>query len=170
MRKYASKISALFALFAIALTFVLVGIFSSSKVYAAWDGSGAGTADNPYQISTKAELEKFRDIVNGTGGETRNSSACAILTADINLENEDWTPIAPYGSTAYTGSFDGNNKKIEGLNVNVEGRYADGGLFGQLSGSAKIANLSVYGSVASTYNAGGIVGELAYSSTEFRDC
>ncbi len=47
-----------------------------------------GTVDKPYQISSADDLEEFRDIVNGENGKTRNSSACAELTADIVL-NED---------------------------------------------------------------------------------
>ena len=46
---------------------------------AAWSGAGSGTADDPYRIGTKAQLEKFRDIVNGTNGETQNLAACAVL-------------------------------------------------------------------------------------------
>ena len=36
----------------------------------------------------------------------RNTSASAVLTADIDLSGETWTPIGSE-STPYTGTFDG---------------------------------------------------------------
>ena len=48
--------------------------------------TGSGTKDDPYQISTAAQLKRFRNIVNGTGGQTPNSGACAVLTNDNRFE------------------------------------------------------------------------------------
>ena len=56
-----------------------------------WTGEGTGTPEDPYQISTPEELKAFRDLVNGG-----DADACAILTADIDLEGNSenpWTPI-----------------------------------------------------------------------------
>ncbi len=53
--------------------------------------SGDGSVDNPYKISTAAELAWFRDYVNGTivdedeADGTTHPSASATLTADIDL-------------------------------------------------------------------------------------
>ena len=84
--------------------------------------TGSGTESDPYQISTAAQLKRFRDIVNGTGGQTQNPGACAELTADIDLENEEWKPIghaSKYDETkAYSGTFDGQGHTISGLNAN----------------------------------------------------
>lgn len=73
--------------------------------------TGSGTKDDPYQISTAAQLKRFRNIVNGTGGQTQDSGACAVLMNDIVLNDgtfdangtytpgssskaaEEWTPI-----------------------------------------------------------------------------
>lgn len=54
---------------------------------------GSGTEQDPYRISNAEELQAFRDIVNGENGQTQNTAACAVLTADIDLENQLWTPI-----------------------------------------------------------------------------
>lgn len=43
--------------------------------------NGDGTANNPYQISSAAELYWFAGLVNG--GE--NTAACAVLTNDITI-------------------------------------------------------------------------------------
>lgn len=119
--------------------------------------TGSGTKDDPYQISTAAQLKRFRNIVNGTGGQTPNPGACAELTADIDLENEAWKPIgyaSNYDETkAYSGTFDGKGYTIKNLNVSGSGNI---GLFGYVSGGT-IRNLTVAGSVTATGGrAGGI--------------
>ena len=135
--------------------------------------TGSGTETDPYQINTAAGLKWFRDKVNNakTKEETK---ICAVLTANIDLKNEEWTPIGIGNGTEnngatidfpYSGTFDGNGHTISGLNVN----YGDknGGLFCYVK-SATIKNLTVAGSV--TYSSGdgiaygGIVG-CADSST-----
>ena len=119
--------------------------------------TGSGTKDDPYQISTAAQLKRFRNIVNGTGGQTPNPGACAELTADIDLENEAWKPIgyaSNYDETkAYSGTFDGKGYTIKNLNVSGSSNI---GLFGYVSGGT-IRNLTVAGSVTATGGrAGGI--------------
>ncbi len=124
------------------------------------DWSGSGTADAPYQIGTKAEMEKFRDIVNGANGETKNKAACAVLTADINLENAAWTPIGKDDSSAYSGTFNGAGHEISGLSVS--GNMDCAGLFGYIGLKGVVENLSVSGTVAPEaegVSAGGVAGE-----------
>lgn len=122
--------------------------------------TGSGTESDPYQISTAAQLKRFRDIVNGTGGQTQNAGACAELTADIDLENEAWKPIgyaSNYDETkAYSGTFDGKGHTISGLKVDA----SVSGLFGYTKNAA-IKNLTVAGSVGGgncSTAGGGIVG------------
>ena len=122
---------------------------------------GDGSSDNPYQIGTKDELKKFRDIVNGANGETQNTSACAILTSNIDLDNEEWTPIGNKTETdsiKYSGTFNGNGKKIE--NLKITGSNYSSGLFGLL-GAGTIKYLIVTGSVSAENYAGGIVGYIS---------
>ncbi len=120
------------------------------------DWSGSGTADAPYQIGTKAELEKFRDIVNGANGETKNKAACAVLTADINLEDAAWTPIGKDDSNAYSGTFNGAGHEISGLKCEDDTKIS-AGLFGINKGTVK--NVGVSGSIRAHFYVGGIVGE-----------
>ena len=50
--------------------------------------NGNGTAENPYQITSAAELYWFAGLVNGTLTDvTKNSSACAKLMNDITVNN-----------------------------------------------------------------------------------
>ena len=123
--------------------------------------TGSGTETDPYQISTADGLKWFRDKVNSakTSDETK---ICAVLTANIDLENEAWTPIGIGNDTRnqdlpYSGTFDGNGHTISGLNVNY--RDKNGGLFCYVK-SATIKNLTVAGSVTHSSGNGGAYGGI----------
>lgn len=113
---------------------------------------GKGTAEEPYQISTAAELYWFADQVNGWG----NASANAILTANItvntgvldehkNLVSKsyfiEWEPIGTLGDR-YTGTFNGNSHTISGLYFNNPNSL-NVGLFGCIGDHGKISNVGV---------------------------
>lgn len=123
--------------------------------------TGSGTKNDPYQISTAAQLKRFRDIVNGAGGQTQNRGAYAVLTTNIDLNNEPWTPIGNYtegNQIYYEGTFDGGGHTISGLNVTGEFVYA--GLFGTVK-DGTIKSLTVAGKVSPSNSqciVGGIVG------------
>ena len=130
--------------------------------------------DNPYQISTAAELAWFRDYVNGTIGDegeaagTTHSSASAKLIADIDLsefchakdgtkntEELSWTPIGNSGNK-YQGTFDGNGKTISNLYINATSNYT--GFFGYADASC-IKNITFDNAkVKSTTNTGILAG------------
>lgn len=121
---------------------------------------GLGTAVSPYQISTADQLKLFRDIVNGTGGQTQNTAACATLTADIVMNDgtfdedgnytpgpsgaplTEWSPMGVSNSTAYAGTFDGAGHTIQGLYCNSNSQAP--GLFGCIAG-ATIQDVRVTG-------------------------
>lgn len=123
--------------------------------------TGSGTKNDPYQISTADQLKLFRDIVNGAGGQTQNRGAYAVLTTNIDLNNEPWTPIGNYtegNQIYYEGTFDGGGHTISGLNVTGEFVYA--GLFGTVK-DGTIKSLTVAGKVSPSNPqciVGGIVG------------
>lgn len=129
--------------------------------------NGNGTAENPYQITSAAELYWFAGLVNGTLTDvTKNSSACAKLMNDItvnnnlldrityktdddgNLTNEvanggnfiSWTPIGA-ANNGYQGTFDGNGKTISGLFFN-DSQKSHVGLFDNIY-MATIRNVGV---------------------------
>ena len=148
--------------FAFGITAGISGRMRSAN--AAWEGEGSGTSADPYLIGTKAELEKFRDIVNGINEETRKTYICGKLTADIDLEGDDdhqWTPIGT-SSYCYGGDFDGNGHTISGLYIN-DSTIVNAGLFGNVGrvsvgGSSyvygAIKNLTVVGSITCKKGAG----------------
>ena len=144
------------------------GVFGTGHI------TGSGTAEDPYQIVTAQGLKAFRDIVNGANGAAQNPAACAVLTEDIDLNNEKWTPIAYSDhfdedtTLYYSGSFDGRGYTIRGLYVSVPsgpiGEQVCLGLFSAVK-DAMIQNVTVAGSVAGfNGNMGGIAGCLRNST------
>ena len=126
--------------------------------------TGSGTKNDPYQISTAEQMKLFRDIVNGAGGQTQNRGAYAVLTANIDLNNEPWTPIGNYtegNQIYYEGTFDGGGHTISGLNVTGEFVYA--GLFSAVK-DGTIRNLTVAGNVSSNSSGGAASGIVGYAS------
>ena len=127
--------------------------------------TGSGTETDPYQISTAGQLKLFRDIVNGAGGQTQNRGAYAVLTANIDLNNEPWTPIGPDRDSAYTGTFDGQGHTVKNLSVTVNVQPGRAGLFGCVK-DGTIRKLTVAGSVSCTANQGWCGGIAGYAMDE----
>ena len=114
-----------------------------------------GSEDHPYEIFTATQLAAFRNLVNGANG---NPAAWAVLMENITLKSsEEWEPIGNSESTAYTGTFDGQNFKISGLYIKNTSSATDyQGLFGRVSGT--VQNLTVSGNVSGRMYVGGVVG------------
>ncbi|MCX5644513.1 MAG: hypothetical protein NTZ17_07480 [Phycisphaerae bacterium] len=129
-------------------------------------GGGSGTAQNPYQIATAADLISL--------GETPDDyDKHFLLTADIDLDPNlpgrkvfDKAVIAPdtdsvksdFQGTPFTGVFDGNRHTISHLTIKG-GSYL--GLFGQLASGAEVRNLGVadVDTTGSGSYIGGLVGD-----------
>ena len=130
--------------------------------HALWGGAWAQTpskpsigdgVDNPYQISTAAELAWFRDQVN-----SGNNRISATLTEDIDLaefchakdgtkytEEVSWTPIGN-SDNMYQGTFDGKGKTIRNLYINAIseniGITCYAGFFGYADAGGSIKNIT----------------------------
>ena len=109
------------------LTVCTGAVFSNSQAVAL-ELEGIGTAEEPYQISTAAELLTFAKKA------TDDPNICAVLTADISLEVETWTPIA-----SYSGTFDGNYHCISNLQCSGGSNL---GMFARLSGTVQKLGLT----------------------------
>ena len=123
----------------------------------AWDGSiatafagGTGTESDPYQIANGAQLAYLASEVNK--GQTYENSYF-VLTADIDLANHDWTPIANsfsdalFGGTDYrifAGNFDGKGYTISNVSIGSETTPFESDVFGLFGATAgKISNLNL---------------------------
>ncbi len=123
--------------------------------------SGAGTQEDPYVINNIDDLRLFRDEVNaGNAYEGKY----VLLTDDINLTDEVWTPIGtsiydktPADAKMFAGNFDGGNHTITGLTSkgyvpdaeDIGGGEYSFGLFGYVYGAnisnVKLANVNIEG-------------------------
>lgn len=124
----------------------------------AWEGADdilavTPDSDNIYHITTGAELAWLAQEVNS--GRLKN--AHAVLDNDIDLGNEQWTPIGKNATYPFAGTFDGQGHKI--ANLKVEGSsYL--GLFGYIGTGGEVTNITIEnGSISGTdINVGGIAG------------
>lgn len=170
-------------LLALSLIFSLgtANLLTPSALSAAWDGStaetyagGSGTQDDPYLVSTAAQLRK-------AAGETNNQGVYYKLTNDIYLNGDEATDWATFDWDNATGlnvwfarwgldaacQFNGN---FDGCGYTVYGIYYkdsldnQGGtrcaLFPVTGPNAVISNIIISESVIqSNYSAGSVIGE-----------
>ena len=120
---------------------------------------GSGTADDPYQIATAADL-----IALGESPDDYDKHFIVTNDIDPGRRTFDKAVIAPddrdaedgFQGTRFTGVFDGNGHTISHLKV-TGGSYV--GLFGLLGSGAKVSNLGL--EAVNVSGTGGHVGGLA---------
>ena len=135
-----------------------------------WDGTttteitnGTGTSSDPYLISTPEELAWARDLVNTsvTEGNTTtypNKAKCFKLTADIDLNNKEWTPIGLVANNGFNGTFDGNGYAVKNIRMTVKRTYM--GFFGHVESASKIKNLGIENMDVDIVGSGATIGGL----------
>ncbi len=136
---------------------------------------GSGTQEDPYQISTPADLFALSDAVNNAtipSGSKKVSVFEGVYfkqTKTINMKGYLFPPIGGSDDNyRFSGVYDGDNKTISNLTVNTGGRgYA--ALFGAVDTVGVIKNVTLSSPVISGeyYYAGGVV---AYSAGTTENC
>ena len=91
---------------------------------------GHGTPDNPFLITSKADLEQVATFCNSG----KNSSGIYFLqTADIDMNNASWTPVGrTENDYAFQGNYDGGGHTIRRATINTA---VFGGIFGVVTGT-----------------------------------
>ena len=125
----------------------------------------------PFQITKVEHLKQLSACVDKNNDHT---DITFELTTDIDLNNENWTPIGSWHFTGssnnrpFSGTFDGNNKTISGLEINrVETTAASLGLFGYVGPGGTVKDLNVVEGTVKGVSAdgnssfGGVVGHNA---------
>ncbi len=95
-------------------------------------------------INTVEDLKALATAVNG--GESKKGIT-VVLGADLDLKNEEWTPIGTKANP-FSGVFDGDNHTIS--NLKITGNNSDVGLFGYAT-VGEIKNLTVCNAEVSGY-------------------
>lgn len=144
-----------------------------SKNAAKWSGS-VGTlptaVENVIEIENGEQLAALAVAVNG--GNTF-AGYTVKLTADLNLDNQDWTPIGRvigYPAVAFAGTFDGNSHVIYNMKTSAnDAEQASAGLFGSITGTVKNLTLKNV-TVSSTHYAGAITGYTGSADAQIINC
>lgn len=134
---------------------------------------GSGTSDDPYKISSTADLDKLAADVNSG---TNYKDVYFIVTQDIaythKANGEDgadtennYTPIGR--GKYFQGYFDGNGKTISGIRIYLNYTeyqltfFGPFGLFGRIGSSAEVKNVTLSDTRIASGSVGGIVGNNA---------
>jgi len=126
------------------LSFLAILLLSSTSGFAQFSG-GSGVENDPYIITTPAELAQLATYVNE--GNSDYNDKYYKLGNDIDLsgygenfnDGAGWIPIGVYDwqdAKLFKGVFDGNQKKITSLYIN-DTTLMSVGLFGYISGTVK---------------------------------
>ncbi len=140
-----------------------------ATLYAVWGDSswsggtatafagGSGTKDDPYQISSAAELAYLAQRVNSQTSDPEYEYY--ELTGNISLGNTEWVPIGLYGNDYqyFRGSFDGNGYTISDLRITkaYEGYV---GIFGYAKGKKSYWESGKFGELKNVAVSGDIHG------------
>lgn len=165
------RVISLILIFTLLLTLAPVMLETvQTKVKAAsWNGTAKTEPvkeGEVYQISSAEELAWFADYINSLcAADTGLIKMDAVLTADIDLGDQEWTPISmtDYVTNAYAGVFDGQNHTVSGLKIQASAKNY--GLFGLVNGGT-IKNLKVEGRIESNNVVGGMIGLLQTGTVE----
>ena len=134
---------------------------------------GTGTENDPYIVSTAADLVEIANCLNnGTeatstifpNGNTGYTGQYFLMDADIDLvEHTPWTPISVPGEKIFFGHFDGGNHTITHLITNAG--ETNQGLFSVIGANASVSNLSIKDSkIEGMMYTGAIVGAAGENS------
>ena len=105
-------------------------------------------------ITSAEELIEFAKKVNNG-----DKYACAVLEADIDLTNYDWTPIGNHNNR-FSGCFDGKGHTIKRLGCSVSSNDDGSGLFGVAYTGAEIRNVIIASGTVTNSGNGGAAGIL----------
>ncbi len=119
--------------------------------------------NNTVMVFNAEDLKEIANNVNN--GSNRYKGKTVKLMKDIDLANEEWTPIGN-GTYSFQGNFEGNGRTISNLKVTDNPSGSNKGLFG-FTTDGKISNLVVENAeVKGRLNVGVVAGTPYTSSYE----
>ena len=172
------KVLSLLLTLCLAMTFVPMAAFAAE---APLFGGGTGTQQDPWRITSQADLIALAEFLNSGNAETFDTENVGVgnchgyyfkQTADIDLTGVTWEPIGYSGDYYFAGNYDGDGHTISNATStgkNDANGFATAGIFGWVAfGSVenlhvKNANFVATGQKSYSY-VGGIAG-LCYESS-----
>ena len=137
-------------------------------------GGGTGTQQDPWLITSQADLIALAEFLNSGNAETFDAENAGIgnchgyyfkQTADIDLTGVTWEPIGYSGGYYFAGNYDGNGHTIS--NATSTGKndadgFATAGIFGWVAfGSVENLHVKNANFVATGHNEYSYVGGIA---------
>ena len=165
------KVLSLLLTLCLAMTFVPMAAFAAE---APLFGGGTGTQQDPWLITSQADLIALAEFLNSGNAETFDAENAGVgnchgyyfkQTADIDLTGVTWEPIGYSGNYYFAGNYDGDGHTIS--NATSTGKNdADGcataGIFGWVAfGSVENLHVKNANFVATGHNEYSYVGGIA---------
>ena len=165
------KVLSLLLTLCLAMTFVPMAAFAAE---APLFGGGTGTQQDPWRITSQADLIALAEFLNSGNAETFDTENAGVgnchgyyfkQTADIDLTGVSWEPIGYSGSYYFAGNYDGDGHTIS--NVTSTGKndangFATAGIFGWVAfGSVENLHVKNANFVATGQNNYSYVGGIA---------
>lgn len=181
--KHNSKFLSLLLALVLCFTALPISAFAVTPPPNEFLSGGSGTQDDPWLISTAADLKALADILNSGNASTYDAHGddCGAgnfhgyyfkQTADIDLQGVEWDPIGYDGeeNSYFAGNYDGSNYVIR--NAAFDGKDNDSrncvGIFGWVyQGSVSnlhIENVAFSSSGFESQYVGGLAGVVFDSS------
>ena len=166
------KVLSLLLTLCLAMTFVPMAAFAAE---APLFGGGTGTQQDPWRITSQADLIALAEFLNSGNAETFDTENVGVgnchgyyfkQTADIDLTGVTWEPIGYSGGGYYfAGNYDGDGHTIS--NATSTGKndadgFATAGIFGWVAfGSVENLHVKNANFVATGHNEYSYVGGIA---------
>ncbi len=155
--KSKTKLNALIIMCLAIICFVSLGFIPTVVKAETSAFKGDGSMTSPYLIE---DIEDFKTLAQEVNDGNSYYNKYIKLTSDIDLNNEEWTPIGN-STNKFKGCFDGNDKTIS--NLVITGNNSNVGLFG-FTTDGEIKSLTVNNACVSGYLNVGVVAGTPYTS------
>ena len=166
------KVLSLLLTLCLAMTFVPMAAFAAG---APLFGGGTGTQQDPWRITSQADLIALAEFLNSGNAETFDTENAGVgnchgyyfkQTADIDLTGVTWEPIGYSGGGYYfAGNYDGDGHTISNATStgkNDANGFATAGIFGWVAfGSVENLHVKNANFVATGHNEYSYVGGIA---------
>lgn len=123
---------------------------------------GTGTQEDPFRISTVADLEAMLTGIFAKDAYYKLMNDLDLAEAGYGEGQKSWTPIGKIGDSVvkFAGEFDGDNHTIKNLYINSKDSAEKWGLFAELDTTGVIKNLHLenVNITASGQRVGSVVG------------
>ena len=172
------KVLSLLLTLCLAMTFVPMAAFAAE---APSFGGGTGTQQNPWLITSQADLIALAEFLNSGNAETFDSENAGVgnchgyyfkQTADIDLTGVTWEPIGYSGDYYFAGNYDGDGHTISNATStgkNDANGFATAGIFGWVAfGSVEnlhVKNANFVATGQNNYSYVGGIAALCYASS-----